>query len=99
MAVIEDWDVHSLDVVAAFLNGKVEEEIYMQQIPGYEDGTSDVLRVLGSLYGLIQVPRIWNKLFSDKVVTLGYTWMPLEPSIYTHRRGSDVAVLAVHVDN
>src|SRR5277367_2060624 len=35
-AAIHDWDMHSLDVQAAFLNGKVEEEIYMKQIPGYE---------------------------------------------------------------
>ena len=71
----------------------------MRQIPGYEDGTGDVLRVLSSLYGLKQVPRIWNKLFSDKVVTLGYTRMPSEPSIYTCQRGSSVAVLAVYVDD
>jgi hypothetical protein len=40
LAVIFDWDIHGLDVVSAFLNGKVEEEIYMKQIPGYEDGTN-----------------------------------------------------------
>ncbi|QRW08769.1 Retrovirus-related Pol polyprotein from transposon TNT 1-94 [Ceratobasidium sp. AG-Ba] len=37
LAAIHDWDIHQLDVISAFLNGRVEEEIYMVQIPGYED--------------------------------------------------------------
>jgi hypothetical protein len=62
----------SLDIVSAFLNGQVEEEIYMEQIPGYEDGTNRVLRIVRSLYGLKQAPCVWNKTFAQKVLAIGY---------------------------
>jgi hypothetical protein len=56
VATVKDWDIHGVDVASAFLNGEVEEELYMRQIPGYEDGTDRVMRIKGSLYGLRQAP-------------------------------------------
>lgn len=99
LAAIYDWDIHGLDVVSAFLNGKVEEELYMRQIPGYEDGTNRVLRLIGSLYGLKQAPHIWNNLFSSKFLSLSYTRLPSEPSIYTRHKGDQLSILAVYVDD
>src|ERR1700722_18668667 len=99
LAVTNDWDIHSLDVVAAFLNGEVEEELYMRQIPGYEDGTQRVLRIKGSLYGLKQAPRIWNRVFREKVATIGYHPIPSEPCISLRIRDGHTAILAVYVDD
>src|ERR1700722_5081056 len=99
LAVTYDWDVHSLDVVAAFLNGEVEEELYMRQIPGYEDGTQRVLRIRGSLYGLKQAPRIWNRVFREKVAALGFISIPSEPCIFKREKNGHVAILAVYVDD
>jgi len=48
-----------LDVKNAFLYGDLDAEIYMKQPPGYEDGTGRVCRVLRSLYGLKQLPKLW----------------------------------------
>jgi hypothetical protein len=46
--------IHTVDAVGAYLNGELEETIYMQQPPGYEDGTGRALRLLKTLYGLKQ---------------------------------------------
>lgn len=99
LAAIHDWDMHGLDVVSAFLNGKVKEELYMKQIPGYEDGTNRVLRLIGSLYGLKQAPRIWNKMFADKVTQIGFVQAKSKPSIFIRRTNSKVIILAVYVDD
>ena len=48
------------DVKTAFLNGTIEEEIYMSQPEGFEDGTNRVCRLIKGLYGLKQSPRAWN---------------------------------------
>ena len=54
------WYVHQMDVMSAFLNGSLEEEVYVRQPPGYEvDGQKDkVYRLKKTLYGLKQEPRV-----------------------------------------
>ncbi|KAG8731444.1 hypothetical protein FRC10_001725, partial [Ceratobasidium sp. 414] len=99
LATIYDWDMYGLDVKSAFLNGRVEEELYMDQIPGYEDGTNCILKIVGSLYGLKQAPRIWNQLFAKKIVHLGYKRAPSDPSVYTRIQDDNISILAVYVDD
>lgn len=98
-ATVEDWDIHGLDVASAFLHGEVEEEMYMRQIPGYEDGTDRVLRIRGSLYGLRQAPRIWEKLFLEKVSGLGYHRIPSDSLVYIRKQDGVTLILAVYVDD
>ena len=81
-AAIHDFDVIGLDIKGAFLHGKVKEELYMTQIPGYEDDSGKVLCIQGSLYGLKQAPRIWNKMFSDGVKKIGFERSSADPSIF-----------------
>ena len=60
--------IHQKDVVTAFLNGKLDEEIYMQQPEGYiEPGKEHlVCKLKKSLYGLKQSPQCWNKAFQSE---------------------------------
>eukprot|EP00253_Pinus_taeda_P032544 PITA_32544 len=55
------WKIHKMDVKTAFLNGKIEEEVYIEQPEGFEtfDHESHVCRLKRDLYGLKQVPHAW----------------------------------------
>jgi hypothetical protein len=62
LAAIEDMEIHQLDVKTTFLNGDLEEEIYMEQPKGFtQEGEHLVCKLHKSLYGLKQSPRDWNQ--------------------------------------
>lgn len=64
--------IHQMDVKCAFLNGKLNEEVYMLQPKGFEDGTSKVCKLEKSLYGLKQDSRMWNERFHQFMVRIGF---------------------------
>ncbi|GJW76476.1 zinc finger, CCHC-type containing protein [Tanacetum coccineum] len=74
MASIHNLIIHQMDVKTAFLNGKLEEEVYMNQpqgfiIPGNEN---KVCKLIKSLYGLKQAPKQWHQKFDEVVLSNGY---------------------------
>jgi len=61
MAASKGWSLHQMDVKNVFLHGDLQEEVYMEQPPGYVDQTRPnlVCRLKKALYGLKQTPRAW----------------------------------------
>ena len=60
-AANEGWPVHHMDVKSAFLNGELQEEVYVELPPGFvlKEHEGKVLRLVKALYGLRQAPRAW----------------------------------------
>ena len=89
-----------LDVETAFLNGDLDEEIYMEQPEGFQiDGKNKVCRLKKSLYGLKQAPRQWNLKVSEALNKLSLTQAQNEHCLYYRREGNDLLVVAVFVDD
>ncbi len=61
LAAIEDMEIHQMDVKIAFLNGDLEEEIYMEQPKGFIQGEHLVCKLHKPLYGLKQSSKAWNQ--------------------------------------
>jgi Reverse transcriptase (RNA-dependent DNA polymerase) len=59
-AAILNWEIEQIDVKGVYLNRTLEEEVYMEQPEGYNDGTGRVCRLKKTLYGLKQSGREWN---------------------------------------
>ena len=73
LALTFQWDVQQIDVKNAFLNGSLEEEVYMSQPPGFESANKSLVCKLNrALYGLKHAPRSWyEKLHKTFVFSLG----------------------------
>ncbi|KAH7460549.1 Retrovirus-related Pol polyprotein from transposon TNT 1-94 [Fusarium oxysporum f. sp. matthiolae] len=72
IAAALDLELEQMDVKTAFLYGLVNEEIYVQQPEGFDDGSGRVCKLLRALYGLKQAPRVWYETLSTFLATLGF---------------------------
>ncbi|PAM41459.1 hypothetical protein CEJ63_24880, partial [Acinetobacter baumannii] len=89
------------DVKSAFLNGVLEEEVYIQQPSGYEvKGHEDkVLKLKKALYGLKQAPRAWNNRIDKYFKENGFTKCPHEHALYIKFKDGDVLIVCLYVDD
>jgi transposase InsO family protein len=101
MANLLNLEVHQMDVQSAFLNGKIEEEIFMKQPPGYVDEAQPnaVCRLQRSLYGLKQSARCWNLELHKYLISNGYTQCTADPCVYVKRDGESFLWLSLYVDD
>ena len=98
--VENDMLIHQMDVVTAFLNGSLEEEIYMEQPEGYvQPGKRHlVCKLKKSLYGLKQSPRCWNTAFRQYMESIGFKQSTADPCVYI-QIADTITIVAVYVDD
>lgn len=76
-----DLELLQYDAVNAFVHAELDDEVYMKMPPGLRaDGW--VLKLQKALYGLRKSPMLWHKLFTKKIVSLGFVRIPHEPCCY-----------------
>ncbi|GJU72770.1 retrotransposon protein, putative, ty1-copia subclass [Tanacetum coccineum] len=95
IAAYYDYEIWQMDVKTAFLNGFLEEEIYMEQPEGFIDPNhpSKVCKLQRSIYGLKQASRSWNKRFDEEIKKSGFHQNLDEPCVYQKASGSNVTFL------
>jgi len=103
MALVAQFDLelHQMDVKTAFLNGDIEETIYMVQPENFESHDSKhlVCRLKKSLYGLKQTSRQWYWKFDDIVSSFGFKENIVDQCIYLKVSGSKFIILVLYVDD
>nr|CAE04657.2 OSJNBa0061G20.13 [Oryza sativa Japonica Group] len=89
LAAQKGWEIHHMDVKSAFLNGDLEEEVYVVQPPGFDDKTnaSKVLKLRKALYGLRQAPRAWNAKLDSTLLSLKFNKSATESAVYVRGVG------------
>ncbi|BET01094.1 Reverse transcriptase (RNA-dependent DNA polymerase) [Nesidiocoris tenuis] len=88
------------DVETAFLNGYLEEDIFMKQPEGYDDGTGRVCHLKRSLYGLKQAPRCFNIRFVQYLKqNLKFKQSDADPCLFVRKTESSMIMIALYVDD
>ncbi|GJT69269.1 retrotransposon protein, putative, ty1-copia subclass, partial [Tanacetum coccineum] len=101
IAAYYDYEIWQMDVKTAFLNGYLNEEVYMEQPEGFVNPKypNRVCKLKRSIYGLKQASRQWNKRFDDEIKKFGFSQNADEPCVYLKASGSNVTFLILYVDD
>ena len=101
IAAALDYEIWQMDVKTAFLNGYLDESIYMEQPDGFKVAGQEgkVCKLLKSIYGLKQASRSWNIRFDQVIKTYGFSQNVDEPCVYKHIKNGKVVFLLLYVDD
>jgi len=90
-----------MDVKTVFLNGSLEEDVYMEQpVRFIEEGKEHmVCRLKKSIYGLNQASRQWYPKFNDTIISFGFKENIIDRCIYLKVSGSKFIFLILYVDD
>ena len=101
VAAHRNWKVFQLDVKSAFLNGILQEEIYVEQPAGFmtQEKEDKVYLLKKALYGLKQAPRAWYGRIDDYLTDSGFQKSFSEATLYVKRINDDVLIISLYVDD
>nr|GFA19042.1 zinc finger, CCHC-type [Tanacetum cinerariifolium] len=102
LAVIHNLVIHQMDVKTAFLNGDLDEEVYMKQPEGFvmPGNEHKVCKLVKSLYGLKQAPKQWHQKFDEVLLSSGFHLNQSDKCVYRKFDNSDKGVIIfLYVDD
>ncbi|GJR14086.1 zinc finger, CCHC-type containing protein [Tanacetum coccineum] len=102
MALIHNLIIHHMDVKTAFLNGDLDEEVYMNQPQGFImlGNENKVCKLIKYLYGLKQEHKQWHQKFDEVVLSNGYLLNQADKCVYSKfdKTGKGV-IICLYVDD
>ena len=101
IAALRNLEVHQMDVKTAFLNGDLEEEIYMEQPEGFvaPGQENKVCKLVKSLYGLKQAPKQWHQKFDQAMIESGFKINECDKCVYVKNTENGYVILCLYVDD
>jgi hypothetical protein len=93
--------LYQMDMKSAFLNGKINELVYVEQPPSFEDSKkpNHVYKLSKSLYGLKQAPRAWYERLHDFLVSKGFKVGKVNNTLFTKKIKDDLFICQIYVND
>jgi hypothetical protein len=100
-SVAKGFKLHKMDVKSAFLNGVLEEEVYVRQPPGFEreNYSHRVYKLRKALYGLKQAPKAWYGRLRGFLFERGIEMGKVDQTLFLLRQGRDILIMQVYMDD
>ncbi|CAL5408817.1 unnamed protein product [Camellia sinensis] len=102
LAAQKSWPIFQLDVKSAFLHGDLQEEVYVDQPPGYvcQGNETKVYKLRKALYGLKQAPRAWYSRIEAYFLKSGFQKCPYEPTLFIKSESDGkLLIVCLYVDD
>jgi hypothetical protein len=95
------FKLYQMDVKSAFLNGVIQEEVFVKQYLGFENPKypNHVYKLLKALYGLKQAPRAWYARLKSFLLEHGYVMGSVDNTLFTLKHGNDFLLVQIYVDD
>ncbi|XP_042984783.1 uncharacterized protein LOC122313675, partial [Carya illinoinensis] len=100
-ACYKDFKLFQMDVKSAFLNGFINEEVYVEQPPGFKNHISPnhVFKLTKALYGLKQAPRAWYERLSGFLIEKGFSRGKIDTTLFIKYENDDILLIQIYVDD
>ncbi|GJR67104.1 retrovirus-related pol polyprotein from transposon TNT 1-94 [Tanacetum coccineum] len=97
----KNMTIYQMDVKTAFLNGELNEEVYVSQPKGFvdPDHPTHVYRLKKALYGLKQDPRAWYNTLSRFFLENKFSKGVIDPTLFTRKIGKHILLIQIYVDD
>jgi len=102
LAAIRRWTIYQLDIKSAFLHGAINEDVYIEQPPGYvsQGREHKVYKLKKALYGLKQAPRAWYSKLESFLAINKFLKCPHEHTLFIKKEeGGKILIVCVYVDD
>jgi hypothetical protein len=96
-----DFKLYQMDVKSAFLNGVLQEEVYVEQSKGYQDPhhPHHVYKLKKALYGLKQAPQAWYERLTTYLLAKGFTSGQADRTLFIRQQGTHKLIAQIYVDD
>ncbi|GJV31995.1 retrovirus-related pol polyprotein from transposon TNT 1-94 [Tanacetum coccineum] len=96
-----DFKLFQMDVKSAFLNGFINEEVYVAQPPGFIDfeKPDHVYKLKKALYGLKQAPKAWYDRLKAFLIKHEYKMGMVDNTLFTKKKSSNLIIVQIYVDD
>ncbi|KAI3819665.1 hypothetical protein L1987_13511 [Smallanthus sonchifolius] len=100
-AASKNFMIYQMDVKSAFLYGKIGEEVYVKQPPGFVDPAhpNKVLKLDKALYGLHQAPRAWYETLSGYLLSNNFRRGAIDQTLFIKDEGGEILLVQIYVDD
>jgi hypothetical protein len=90
-----------MNVKSAFLNGVIQEEVYIREPPGFKNRkySNRVYKLSEALYGLKQAPRAWYAILKTFLLDHGHVMGSVDKTLFTLKHGNDFLLVQIYVDD
>jgi hypothetical protein len=101
VATSKGFKLYQMDVKSDFLNGVIQEEVFVRQLPGFENPKylNRVYKLSKALYGLNKVMRAWYARINTFLLWHGYVMESVDKSLFTLNYGTDFLPVQIYVDD
>ena len=96
-----NFTLFQMDIKSAFLNGFINEEVYVEQPPGFESFIlpNHVFKLKKALYGLKQAPRAWYERLSNFLIQKGFKMGKVDTTLFIKTEKKDLLIVQIYVDD